>query len=99
MNSEQEKSSIVTEQASKHVSGPVKEESNQNSSDKINETESKPSVPCYKIRRSRPLPSKCLDPAQCLDIIDDMYAVYFDLEVIIFFDIFAWKKYIYKFCF
>ena len=45
------------------------------------ESETKCSIPAHKIRRSRPLPSKCLDPAQCLDIIDDMYAVYFDLEV------------------
>jgi hypothetical protein len=43
--------------------------------------------PVHKIRRSRPLPSKCLDPAQCLDIIDDMYDVYFELEVFIIYSL------------
>jgi cyclin B len=37
-------------------------------------------VRTHKIIRARPLPFKSQDPAQCLDIIDDMYAIYYDLE-------------------
>lgn len=41
---------------------------------------SKP-VKTHVIKRSRPLPLKNQDPALCLDIIDDMYAIYYEEEV------------------
>lgn len=32
-------------------------------------------------KRKFPLRTKCHDPAQCTDILDDMYQIYYDLEV------------------
>lgn len=34
-----------------------------------------------KIRRSMPLKTKSCDPAQCTDILDNMYEIYYDQEV------------------
>lgn len=34
-----------------------------------------------KIRRSMPLRTKSCDPAQCTDILDNMYEIYYDQEV------------------
>ncbi len=34
-----------------------------------------------KIRRSMPLKMKSNDPAQCMDILDSMYEIYYDHEV------------------
>ena len=34
-----------------------------------------------KIRRTIPLRLKAHDPAQCFDMLDDMYAIYYDQEV------------------
>lgn len=37
-----------------------------------------------KLRRKLPLQEKGVDPSLCHDILDDLYAFYFDMEVVIF---------------
>ena len=33
------------------------------------------------MKRALQIPMKSIDPAQCTDILDDMYDIYFDIEV------------------
>jgi len=38
-------------------------------------------LPLHVIRRTLPLKTRSSDPAQCVDIVDRMYNVYYELEV------------------
>lgn len=38
-------------------------------------------LPIHVIHRTMPLKMRCADPAQCIDMIDRMYNVYYELEV------------------
>ena len=38
-------------------------------------------LPVHVIKRTMLLKTKCTDPAQCVDMIDRMYNVYYELEV------------------
>jgi hypothetical protein len=42
-------------------------------------------LPIHNIRRSLPLHISSSNPAQCLDMIDRMYNIYYEIEVIIIF--------------